>query len=642
MYAEASMRSKRFLPLLLATLTTAMAGIRMYSQASVLENQTTHIFVDASAGSDVASGLISSPLKTIQAAISKAQANNKKGIATKVVINPGVYRETLNMPKVSGQTGASITLQAAATGLTVISGSDVLTGWKYETNGIYVHSWPYSLGGCALPAGWPTNFAPVGLRTEMIFVNGAPLTQVMSYGDLRPGTFFVNDEYGVIHIDPPASTNMATALVEAATRRQTLNLEGQSNVVLRGLVFEHAATCINQSGATITGSTNVLVDQVQAVWNNWGGLAVNTSKNVTVQGSIASHNGGVGFQANQDQSALYSFNESDYNNWRGAQAAFYDWGMGGTKLMLMRNATVENHFSYRNQAQGLWFDTDNENITVTNATLAENVMASVQIEADEGPIAIENSHLCSSGAGVNLLESENVTLSNNVFYNNGGTGSYQGEIFIGGKPGGRVITNWQTGAQINLRTTNLVAAGNTIVNGGPGQNVFGTYLSGTDWSDFVGSVNSTGNTWFDPTTANSFKIVNGKLVPLAGWRSATGADSSSEWAAPQTSPVAACAAPAPEFTDFSVNLDNRAYSMSAGKAVATARVNSFGSGAVALSVSGLPSGVRASISQPSLVSGVATVTLTAANTVAAQNVPITLWATNNHVVHSVTFYVQVN
>jgi len=634
------MRYTRLFTLLFATLATVMAGVRMHSQANVLENQKTHIYVDARVGSDVASGSISSPVRTIQTAIGMAIANNKKGIATQVVINPGTYRETINMPHVSGQTGATITLQAASTGTTVISGSDVLTGWT-ESGGIYSHGWT-PLASCSLPEGWPDNFAPIGLRTEMVFVNGTPLNQVMSVGDLRPGTFFVNDEYGVIHVDPLPFTVMATATVEASIRSQTLDIQGQNSVVLRGLVLEHAATCINQSGATITSSNNVLVDQVQAVWNNWGGLAVNTSTNVTVQNSIGSHNGGVGFQAVQDQSALYSFNESDYNNWRGAQAALYDWGMGGTKLMLMRNATVVDHFSYNNQAQGLWFDTDNENIVVSHATLSGNVMASLQIEANEGPISLESSHLCSSGLGVNLLESENVTLKDNVFYNNGGTNRDQGEIFLGGKPGGRVITNWQTGQSYNLRTTNLVSTGNVVENGSTGQNVFATYLSGTDWSDFTGTLDSTANTWFDANTPNNFKIVDAKLVSLAGWRSATGADSNSEWAASSVSPIAACAAPKPSFTDFSVNLDNRAYTMTSGKAVATARVSSFGSGQVTLSVSGLPSGVTATLSQHSLVSGVATVTLTAGKSTPSQNVPITLFATNNHIVHSVTFFVQVN
>jgi hypothetical protein len=637
----ASMRFTRLFLLLLAVLP--VAGLRALSQASVTENQTTFLYVDAVKGSDSNAGTISSPLKTVQAAITKADANNVKGVGTKVIVNAGVYREFVSIPHVNNQTGATLTLEAATTGTAIIAGSDVVTSWSPESGNasIYSHYWSNNLNSCALPSGWPANFAPIALQAEMVFVNGIPLTQVMSYSLLRPGTFFADASSESIQIWPSSSTNMATAIVEVANRPETFSVEGRSNVVVRGLVFRHAATCINRSGANITSSSNVLVDQVQAVWNNWGGLAVSSSTNVTVQNSVASNNGGVGFQGTNGINTLYNFNESDYNNWRGAQAAFYNWGMGGIKLWGSRNVTVQNHFSYNNQAQGLWFDTDNENATVTNATLSGNVMSALQIERNEGPISVENSHLCSSGAGVTLLTSEAVTVKNNAFYNNGGTNKYQAQIYLAGTSGGQVITNWQNGESVRLFTTGTVISGNTFEDAGPGQNVFGTYLSGTDWTDFTNSLNSGNNLWYDPSTANSFKVVNGKLVNLPGWQTATGTDYTSQWALPSVSPAAACTAPPATFADFSLNLDNYVYTMTAAKAVTTVRVNSFGFGPVALSVSGVPKGVTVSLSQTSLVSGVVTLTLTASTSAIAQTVPVKLWATGNSRVHTVTFNVTV-
>jgi hypothetical protein len=655
------MRFKTFFIILLLTVL-AMTGTRARAQANVVENQINFLYVDAQQGLDSNPGTIAQPFKTIQAAITLANANNQKGIGTKVIVNPGIYRESVSISPVSNQTGAVLTVEAATTGTAIIAGSDVVVNWSPESGNesIYSHPWTSNLTGCALPSGWPNNFAPIYLQTEMVFVNDMPLTQVMSYSALRPGTFFVNAASDSIQIWPPSSANMATATVEVANRSKTLGVYGRSNVVIRGLVFRHAATCVNSSGADISTSSNVLVDQIQALWNNWGGLAVNASTDVTVQKSVGSHNGGVGFQGEEDINTLYSFNESDYNNWRGAQAAFYDWAMGGTKLWGMRNATVQDHFSYNNQAQGLWFDTGNENITINNATLAGNVKPALQIERNEGPITLENSHLCSSGAGLNILTSEAVTVNNNIFYNNGGTNKYQGEIYLGGTAGGQVITDWQTGASVRLFTTGTVITGNTFEDAGAGQNVFGTYLSGSDWSDFANTLNAGNNQWYDPYVSNSFKIEDGKLLNLPGWQNAVGTDYSSTWSFPTASPAAACAIPVPTFADFNINLDNNAYVMSAGQAVATVRVNSFtvsGSPAkeirrgkqlrlfvvdsVTLSVSGLPAGVSASLSQSSLVSGVVTLTFSASTTAVAQTVPITLWASSNDVVHSATFYVTV-
>jgi hypothetical protein len=189
--------------------------------------------------------------------------------------------------------------------------------------------------------------------------------------NVKPGTFYFSDTYQLVHIAPPTGTNMSTAVVEAAIRPNTLTVTGRSNLVVRGLVYRHAANCFNTAGASISSSNNVLIDSVQALWNNWGGLGVYTSNNYTVQNSVANYNGGAGILGDKDKNSIYSFNETDYNNWRGAQGAFYDWAMGGAKLIRMRTTTVQNNYSYNNQAEGLWFDTDNQNITIDNATLVE-------------------------------------------------------------------------------------------------------------------------------------------------------------------------------------------------------------------------------------------------------------------------------
>src|SRR4051812_40358753 len=143
--------------------TLALPGIQAFSQAHVTENQTTLIYVDANSGSDSNSGTQSSPLKTIQAAVTKAKANNTKSIGTKVLINPGVYREAVTIYSDSNQTSAPMTFQATQPGNSVIAGSDVLTNWYHTTNNssIYTHSWTYNFGACAIPSGWPTNFSGV-------------------------------------------------------------------------------------------------------------------------------------------------------------------------------------------------------------------------------------------------------------------------------------------------------------------------------------------------------------------------------------------------------------------------------------------------------------------------------------------------
>ena len=628
-------------PLALFSAILVVTGIRVSAQAHVTEGQTHYLYVDAKSGNDGNSGSQSAPLKTIQAAVDKADSNNVNNIATKIIVNSGVYREAVNIGAYRS-TGATVTVQAAVTGGAIIDGADVLSNWSLTSNGIYTHTWTPNLGTCAIPSGWPSTLPTIARRSEMLFINGVPLTEVIAESQLRPGTFYVNESSNLIYMDPPSGVTVSSATIEAAVRRQTLNISGRSDIVLRGLVFRHAASCINSPGVTVNSSSNVLFDSDQAIWNNWSGIGIYRTNNVTVQNSLASYNGGAGFMSANDQYVLFSYNESDYNNWRGAQGALFDWAMAGAKFMYMRSTTVQNHYSYHNQAQGLWFDTDNKNITINNATLSGNVMAALQLEADEGPVTVENSRLCGSGSGVNILNVENLAIKSNTFYNNSGTGIYDpAEIFVAGLANGRKITDWLTGQAYNLITQGTVLSGNAFQNAGSGQNVFGTYLAGSDWSTFATSLNAGSNKWYDPNTSSNFKIVGGKAVTLGGWQSATGTDYSSSWTKAYSSQPAGCAIPSATYSDFAVSLNRPNYTMSAGAATALVKVNSYNYGTVNLWFTGLPSGVSASLSTMSLTSGLVTVKFSATTSAANQTVPITLWAVSWNRVHTITFNVQV-
>ena len=205
------------------------------------------LYVDQSnpAAGDSNAGTSGSPLKTISAAVTRA---SQTAGGTKISIGPGVYRESISLAKFNLYNPSPLILQASSSpGSVVVSGSLVWTGWALQKNGTYTHSWPYSWGNAAIPEGWPT-LATIVLRREMIFVNGQPLRQVLNQSSLLPGTFFVVDGK-TITIYPPAGTQMSSAQVEVATRPALLSRpNGISNLVLRGLVFQHDNTAANGNG----------------------------------------------------------------------------------------------------------------------------------------------------------------------------------------------------------------------------------------------------------------------------------------------------------------------------------------------------------------------------------------------------------
>ena len=621
-----------------ALMTCALHGGRAFAQASINENQTTYLHVNGSTGSDSNPGTSSRPFKTIQAGVNRAIADARSGIGTKVLISPGTYRETVN---IAYRSNVPITVQAVTNGTAIIDGANVLTGWRVASPGIYDYTWRDTVSGCSLPSGWYGGMPPVVLANEMLFVNGASMTQVMSASQLRPGTFYVNHSYNEIEVDPPSGTDMATARVEVSARRATLNVNGSRDMVFRGLVFQHAASCMNQTGATVGSSSNILFANDIANWNNWGALGVSSSSNVTVENTTSSYNGGAGLNGFEDASTLWQNNETDYNNWRGDMVGLYDFAQGGTKLMRMHTATVSGQQSYNNAAQGLWFDTDNMNIKISGAKLVGNLVGNLQLEASQGPFTVSSSTFC-SGGGVQLINAGGVTMTGDVFYNNGGHDFQNAQLYLAGKLGGRLVRNWQTGATTNVYTKNMKLENNSIIGVGSNQFVFNTYLSGADWSNFIYSLTSNSNHWYDSAKTAAFSTPGGHTTTLTGWRGLSGQDRSSVWA----SATANCGVPTPAYSDFQLLGHNApsyvsSYTMSNGTLSIPLQIRSFGYGTVRLSVTGLPSGVSGSFSASSLVSGNSTLTLRATRSAAYETVPVTIVGTSGSRVHTLTVKVAV-
>jgi hypothetical protein len=126
------------------------------------------------------------------------------------------------------------------------------------------------------------------------------LTQVLSSSQLVAGTFYVDENSNQIQIWPTSGTDVNTALIESAVRPNTLTVYDQSNMVFRGLTFQHARSCLNVDGATVSSSVNMLFDTIQANWNNYGGLGINTSNQVTIENSYSQPQRGRGLCVLQD------------------------------------------------------------------------------------------------------------------------------------------------------------------------------------------------------------------------------------------------------------------------------------------------------------------------------------------------------
>jgi hypothetical protein len=640
------MRRKAFLWLVIAAASVPQLA---RAQAVVNENQeTAFLYVDAAKGSDSNPGTQSLPLKTISAASAIANASNYHSIGTRIIINPGIYRETVGIFGNQYNTPLPITFEASGAGV-VITGSVPYTNWQtYSGNAsIYTNSWANKWGYCAPNSDSTSPFEQaIVLRREMIFVNGVILTQVLSLGQMQPGTFSVNESTGRVYVWPAAGTDMGTADVEVATLPEVLHVVNRTNLVFRGLSFVHANSCRDNNAVYIAGtSKNILFDTDTFLWNNAIGLHFfNPVTNFTVQNSIANHNGQSGMMSVQTKFGLWQSVTNSFNNWRGAQGAYYYWNSGGMHFFSDHEHTINGATIAYNQTHGIHFDTDNANITASNVLTAQNVAIGIAVEKSEGPVAISGSTFCSNNlgvklnymyqAGLTLRNSELVTLTNSHFYNN-----QVSQIGVIGVKGGIEIANWETGLTKNLLSQNFTHTGNTLEAVGTQQVFSDSYLGGTDWTMFQTTLSSNNNTWWNGTTGTAFVVPVSQLHPFSGWQSVTGQDLLSTWAKPADMTAACAVTSAP---DYWLLVDNPGQTLSAaGNAVFSLQMLPFGGlqGTATLTADGLKevSGLSGSLSATSSpLTGSFTLSVHAASTTAPGTYPITVIANSGNKTRTVT------
>ena len=293
----------------------------------------------------------------------------------------------------------------------------------------------------------------------MIFVNGSSLTQSLSGNNLPREVFSSTKQNGRAVIRPSAGIDAATATVEVSTRPRLLDSHGISHLTIRGLSFTAASSCVSAGAVEIWDGSNVLVEDSSFRWNNWDGLKLFNSANSIVRRTVSSHNGSAGLIGHQLTGVAFEEVETSFNNWRGALGKFYYFENGGAKLMRTHNSTFKNFRAVANQTMGLWFDSDNSGIVVEDSYLSRNEINGVFLEANQGPITIKNSKICNNGReGILSFATQNVTLTGNLLYANGGA-----QLFIDERNPFRSDHDWETGAPYTASSSHWTLSQNTIV-----------------------------------------------------------------------------------------------------------------------------------------------------------------------------------
>jgi len=490
---------------------------------------------------DTNAGTAALPLRTVAKAAALAGESNARNVDVRVVVFPGTYRESVRFVAVGAGTDALITFEAKERGMAILSGSDVWGDWHKESTGnMYSHPWPYKWGLAPYPPGWKGNvdLKPIVRRREMIFVNGTPLTQVLSRPEVKAGTFYVSEESATVFLAPPSGVTVENATVEVATRAGIFTVKGAHNLSVHGLTFTHDGSALDGTAAAFSDCTNLLVEDCQFSTNNWTGFGVHASRGVVARNNIANGNGAIGMEAYQSKDLRYEANETSYNNWRGALGGFFSWATAGIKHLLVHGGVYRQHRSVGNHACGCWFDTDCRDIEVDELFSGHNYGEGLFIEALQGPVTVTNSTICHNqqGPGVYTEGATNVTLRGTIIYDNG-------DAQIKALKGSRAIADWETHKEQNAPASHWTLENNVIVGTNAKQNLIDIANSAA----FVGTLNADHNLWFSSKKSYAF-IIEQRGVQFDKWQAVTKQDGHSLLADPRFV--------APEKDDFTPRNDS--------------------------------------------------------------------------------------
>lgn len=497
---------------------------------SVAQTYDVTLYVDT-AGNDNNPGTSASPLRTVQKAADMAVTNKQNQLSTRVLIRPGTYREFVdltrrtNWPTNDPTNAERMTFEGTdANNPAVISGADVYTGWTQQGN-LYTHSWNYDWGPYVAPWQQTTEaLTEIVLRREMVYVNDSRLDPVMTFGELAPGTFFVDEAADLLYVYPPANVNFGSAFVEVAIRESAWDSQYEYNLTVKNLRFEKTTDAWDNARGQFTAGDvdNLLMENVEFRYANWTGAYIGESKNVTVRNMIANDNGGRGFAMWRIIGLNMRDSQSLRNNWRGWLGGFIGWTVGNN-IESSHNVQLINHDASDNFCRGLWFDTDVVNAVIDNATLNNNRYDGILFEAVQGPVTLKNSEIRNNDRyGILGGMVENLTLDRNVFEDNG-----QASIVVSGANEGRGVSNFETGVYQTVLTRNWTMYFNQFVGNGP--YLIGTTVNSTRWSEFINSLSSNNNLWCDDTKPNVFRRDGGVLMTFAQWQSYTGEEATSAY-----------------------------------------------------------------------------------------------------------------
>ena len=489
-----------------------------------------HVDPGHARASDNGPGSADRPLRTLQAGLDRALVARQRGHPARVLLHPGVYRESARLaPTDEPHDGPAplLSIEAVEPGAAILTGADVWADWREEQPGVWSHAWPFDWGMVDDPSYGARYVAPIVRRRELLVVDGERLVQVEQRKRLAPGTFWLDERDRRVWMVPPGGRGLTDAVVEVAVRDRALWLEHVRDVVVTGLHVRHVATPWRDgwSAVRLNGGTRIRFEELTVRDTNGTGLWIGMAQEVQILGARLDHNGWDGLRLWRTVDVTIDSSTTNQNNWRGDLGDYHGWSVGN-KIHETHGLTIRNHEARGNHSRGLWLDEDNRDVRIESSDLSDNLTDGLFIEANPGPVHLTGLTIARNGGfGIRIDYSSDLRIHGNRILDNA-----KGGLEIMGGPAGRDLVNFQTGEPYQARFARIRLESNEL-RSAPGPDheaLLVGRLPVAAWDGFMRELTSADNEWIHGADEGIVRVPeSAHALTLPRWRAESGQDQDS-------------------------------------------------------------------------------------------------------------------
>lgn len=396
-----------------------------------------YVLPSSPAANDANDGSFATPLLTI------GQAMRNLRLGDDVVIGPGVYRETVEVPPMTP--GRDTYIRAMTRYASTIKGSDLVGGWSSSGGDVWVRNWAES-------------------EPEQVFRGGAPLKQIAGTvfngfptdpanplkglydpATIWPGriagdqTSMLPDSFHYSAADKRLYVRLSKALtpgeqLEVSRRTYVLRALQAADLVIDGFIFEHANTSLTQRHGAVYLAGQRTTLRNSAIRNMDAFCVMLAGDDFKLLGTNISNCGQVGIGASGQRititgNVLSGNNSRGFNlNWESGSMKF----TGGTPGLT--DSTISFNTVTNTNGDAIWLDWTPRNVLIEGNTLAYNVGHGIHFEAAHGATIRNNIAYGNGKRGIYVLEATDVAIGRNIAFAN----TYQGIAIAAGT---RYMTN---------------------------------------------------------------------------------------------------------------------------------------------------------------------------------------------------------